>query len=101
MQSDTKVTPHEPSHDVHHHEDLGFWRSYIFSTDHKVIGIQYAMTALVFLFIGFLLIGAMRWQMAYPGKAIPIVGGVMQSMFGDTMVGNEVNPENISEPEAN
>ena len=25
-----------------HHEELGFWRKYVFSTDHKVIGIQYA-----------------------------------------------------------
>ena len=32
-----------------HHEDLGFWRKYIFSTDHKVIGIQYGITALCLL----------------------------------------------------
>ena len=24
-----------------HHEALGFWRTYVFSVDHKVIGIQY------------------------------------------------------------
>jgi len=29
-------------------------RKYIFSTDHKVIGIQYGMTALCFLLFGFL-----------------------------------------------
>ena len=39
---------HEP-----HHEALGFWRKYVFSTDHKVIGIQYAITALLFLLFGF------------------------------------------------
>ena len=33
----------------HEHHDPGFWRGYIFSTDHKVIGIQYGLTALVFL----------------------------------------------------
>ena len=27
-----------------HHEELGFWRKYVFSTDHKVIGIQYGVT---------------------------------------------------------
>ena len=32
-------TPH--AHDSHHHEELGFWRKYVFSVDHKVIGIQY------------------------------------------------------------
>jgi cytochrome c oxidase subunit 1 len=26
--------------DEHHHEELGFWRKYVFSQDHKVIGIQ-------------------------------------------------------------
>jgi hypothetical protein len=28
----------------------GFWQKYIFSTDHKVIGIQYGITGLLFLF---------------------------------------------------
>ena len=40
------------THDDHghgHHEELSFWRNYVFSTDHKVIGIQYAVTALCFL----------------------------------------------------
>jgi cytochrome c oxidase subunit I len=59
----------------HVHEELGFWRKYVFSTDHKVIGIQYALTGLLFLLFGFTLMMVMRWQMAYPGKAIPIIGG--------------------------
>ena len=32
-------TPHA-GHEAHHHEELGFWRKYVFSVDHKVIGIQ-------------------------------------------------------------
>ena len=36
------------AHEVHH-EELGFWRKYVFSVDHKVIGIQYAITGLLFL----------------------------------------------------
>ena len=40
------------AHEVHH-EELGFWRKYVFSTDHKVIGIQYAITGLLFLLFGF------------------------------------------------
>jgi cytochrome c oxidase subunit 1 len=62
-----------------HHEELSFWRKYVFSTDHKVIGIQYCVTGLAFLFFGFCLMMLMRWQLAYPGKAIPIIGG----LFGD------------------
>ena len=37
-----------------HDHELGFWRKYIFSVDHKVIGIQYALTGLLFLFFGYL-----------------------------------------------
>jgi hypothetical protein len=33
-----------PTHTAHEaaHEETDFWRTYIFSTDHKMIGIQYA-----------------------------------------------------------
>jgi len=64
------------------HAELGFLRKYVFSTDHKVIGIQYGITALVFLFFGFCLMMMMRWQLAYPGEPIPLVGGLL----GETMV---------------
>jgi cytochrome c oxidase subunit 1 len=47
-----------------HHEELPFWRKYIFSTDHKMIGIQYSVTGLAFLFFGFCLMMLMRWQLA-------------------------------------
>jgi cytochrome c oxidase subunit I len=62
-----------------------FWRKYVFSTDHKVIGIQYALSGLVFLSLGFSLMALMRWQMAYPGKAVPAVGGLLAELFGPTM----------------
>ena len=65
------------------HAQLGFWRTYIFSTDHKMIGIQYGLSALVFLFIGFSLMMMMRWQLAYPGVAIPIVGGLLKASWVD------------------
>ncbi len=61
------------SHD-HEHHDLPFWRKYIFSTDHKVIGLQYGITALFFLLFGFCLVLLMRWQLAYPGVELPVVG---------------------------
>jgi len=56
------------------HHEPGFWRKYFFSTDHKTIGIQYGLTALVFLFFGFCLVMLMRWQLAYPGQALPLIG---------------------------
>src|SRR5262245_8253955 len=63
---------HELPHE--HHEELGFWRKYVFSTDHTVIGIQSAITGLLFLLFGFGLMMLMRWQLAYPGKPIPLIG---------------------------
>src|SRR5262249_17938299 len=48
--------------------------TYVFSLDHKVIGIQYAVTGLLFLLFGFTLMMIMRWQLAYPGKPIPLIG---------------------------
>lgn len=68
--SSGQAAAHEPpgSH------PLPFWRKYVFSTDHKVIGIQYGITALVFLAFGFFLMMVMRWSIAYPDRPIPGLG---------------------------
>ena len=76
---------HGVSHDDHHHHEPGFFQKYIFSTDHKVIGIQYGLSSLAFLFFGFLLMMAMRWQLAYPGKAIPVLGALFEKVLGTDM----------------
>ncbi len=69
----THHTTQAGSHAAHadHHEELSFWRKYVFSTDHKVIGLQYGLTSLLFLFFGFTLMMIMRWQLAYPEKSFP------------------------------
>ena len=62
------------SHDDHHHDDHhdpGFWSKYVFSTDHKTIGIQYGLVSLIFLLIGFFLMMVMRWSIAYPHEPLP------------------------------
>ncbi|MCS7049490.1 MAG: cbb3-type cytochrome c oxidase subunit I [Verrucomicrobiae bacterium] len=65
------MSHHTHEHGGHGGHELSFIRKYIFSTDHKVIGIQYGITSLVFLFIGFCLVMLMRWQLAYPGQPFP------------------------------
>jgi cytochrome c oxidase subunit 1 len=40
-------------------------------TDHKTVGLQYGVTSLVFLAVGFLLMILMRWQLAWPGQPLP------------------------------
>jgi hypothetical protein len=50
---------HDHGHD---HHELSFLKKYIWSTDHKVIGIQYAVSGLLFLLFGFFLMMMMRWR---------------------------------------
>jgi len=71
------------------HETRSFIRRYIFSTDHKIIGIQFLFMSLLFLLVGGLLAMIMRWQLGYPGQPIP-GGGVLP----DTMA-----PDGILLPE--
>src|SRR5579862_4069904 len=49
------------------------------STDHKVIGLQYLVTSLTFLFVGFLLILLIRWQLAFPYQPIPLIGPLLSA----------------------
>ncbi len=69
---------------------LPWWRRTLVSTDHRVIGIQYGLTSLTFLLLGFLLMLIMRWQLAYPGEAVPWLG----RLFGPDRM-----PEGIMLPE--
>src|SRR5206468_3401520 len=59
-----------------HHDDRSFIRKYIFSTDHKIIGIQFLFVSLFFLFLGGLLAMQIRWQLGYPGRPMP-GGGIL------------------------
>src|SRR5207248_9952607 len=90
---ETHHDPHAHAGDHQHHE-LGFWRKYIFSTGHKVIGIQYGLCGLVFLFFGFSLMMIMRWQLAYPGQALPLLGKWLPYFFGaNSMPDGKMTPE--------
>ncbi len=60
-----------------HAHELPFWRKHIFSVDHKTIGVQYAITALLFMLVGLLMMLIMRWQLANPAQAIPGIGNLL------------------------
>ncbi|MDE3179195.1 MAG: cbb3-type cytochrome c oxidase subunit I [Acidobacteriota bacterium] len=51
----------------------GFVRNYIFSADHKVIGIQYFLLGLCAVWAGVLLSLIMRIHLAWPHAAIPLL----------------------------
>ena len=50
MTTETKENVVTEDHAEHH--EMGFWGKYVFSRDHKAIGMQFMMTALFMLFIG-------------------------------------------------
>jgi cytochrome c oxidase subunit 1 len=72
-------TAHGHGHDAGHggHAPQGFLRTWVFSVDHKVIGIQYAVTGLLFLLFGFGLMMVMRWQLAFPGEPLAWLGAIL------------------------
>ncbi|MEJ0091048.1 MAG: cbb3-type cytochrome c oxidase subunit I [Limisphaerales bacterium] len=80
-------------HGEHEHHELGFWQKYIFSTDHKTIGIQYGITALMFMLIGFGLMILMRWQIAHPGIPVPLFGPLLEKVLGQVAAGGAISPE--------
>jgi cytochrome c oxidase subunit 1 len=69
------------AHDVHHeHHELGFWRTYIFSTDHKMIARQFLFLGLFMLMIGGFMAMLIRWQLGWPETAVP----GLRWLFSDT-----------------
>ncbi len=69
----------------HEHHEMSFVRKYIFSTDHKIIGIQFLFLSLVFLLVGGLLAMTIRWQLGFPGRPLPMGG-----LFPQTMAPNGI-----------
>src|SRR5580692_2912210 len=88
-QATTHALPHAEAHDSHH-DELGFLRKYVFSTDHKIIGIQYGVTALFFLLFGLGLMTMMRWSIAYPNTPMAIVGGLLEKFLGSAVAGKGI-----------
>jgi len=71
------IDPPGTVHVTHDHHELGFLRKYIFSVDHKVIGLQFLFTGLVMLLLGGLMAMAIRWQLAYPWTEMPLLGRIL------------------------
>src|SRR3982751_5297575 len=80
------------AHDhAHGHEELGFLKKYVFSGDHKIIGIQFLFMGLMFFVFGGLLAMVVPRQLAWPNgdvnHPIPILskllwkGGPMPDNF--------------------
>ena len=74
----TATTPaHEPAgHEAHeHHGPTGILK-YVWSTDHKMIAMQYMFTGMFMALIGGFMAYVFRMQLAFPGISVPGFGMV-------------------------
>ena len=69
------MVTHDSGAGHHHQPPSGFIWKYIFSKDHKVIGIQYILLALFSVFVGMALSLLMRIHLAWPDFKLPLVPG--------------------------
>ena len=82
----------EATHEeVHRHPaPTGFIRKYIFSIDHKVIGIQYILLALSAVLVGMIMSVLMRVNLSWPGTHIKIMETLFprtcSSSFGESFI---------------
>src|SRR5438132_10061653 len=68
-----------------HHEEMSFLRRYIFSEDHKIIGIQFLFSSIIMFLIGGTLALFVRVQLGWPHGEIPIIGQWLWSHNGNRM----------------
>lgn len=73
--SEAATVEHGPHSD---HHELGFVRTYIFSTDHKMIGRQFMFASIFMLIIGGLLAMMIRWELAWPESAVPFTSWISE-----------------------
>ncbi len=78
--SDSRAQMASPDASAQHAEP-GLWRTYVFSTDHKMIGKQYLSLGLFWAVVGGLLAYVMRWQLAWPDTAVPGWGEVAPEVY--------------------
>ena len=69
------------AHAEHAHHG-SFLTTYVFSRDHKIIGMQFLFSTLLWFLVGGLLALGVRWQLAYPWSDMPILGQLLCSAEG-------------------
>ena len=69
------LTHGHPHEDHAHHGPRGIMK-YLWSTDHKVIAVQYMFTGMFMAIIGGFMAYVFRMQLAFPGMNVPGFGMV-------------------------
>lgn len=65
-----------------------FISTYVFSRDHKIIGLQFLFSTLLWFLVGGLLALGIRWQLAWPWSDMPVIGKMLFSAEG-----GQISPE--------
>ncbi len=66
MGATTAHTDH--AHDAHHHHEESFVSKYVFSQDHKMIGKQFLVTAIIMAWVAVIMSLIFRLQLAWPNE---------------------------------
>ena len=66
---------------MHSTHPRGFWRTYVFATDHKIIGIQFLFTSLVMILFGGVLAMLIRVQLGWPSQPMPFMEKIAPEGF--------------------
>src|SRR6202035_3176543 len=80
---ETIMAPREfAAHEAHAHAaPQGFVRKWVFSLDHKVIGLQYYFLALTAVFVGMFLSLLMRIHLIWPNASLPLLGEIKPETY--------------------
>ena len=76
------------AHDHGATSSASFISTYVFSRDHKIIGLQFLFSTLLWFLVGGLLALGIRWQLAYPWSEMPFIGRLL---FPNE--GGQISPE--------
>src|SRR5260221_4190878 len=80
---ETIMAPREiAAHELHAHAaPQGFIRKWVFSLDHKVIGLQYYFLALTAVFVGMFLSLLMRIHLVWPNVPQALLGEIKPETY--------------------
>ncbi len=79
---------HDDAHSAAPGHTASFISKYVFSKDHKVIGIQFLFSTLLWFLVGGLLALGVRFQVAWPWAEMPVIG---KMLFANQ--GGQISPE--------
>ena len=88
-----EIAPHveaRPSapHGPHGHAESNWFIKYCWSTDHKIISLQYMFTGMCFAMVAGFMAYVFRMQIAYPGMNVPFFGHVSADAYNAFLAEN-------------